>query len=602
VTVTKLIFAPTLVKDETALSAKGNWTGMQWMRFHRGYAEDIGGYQAASLVDLVTGTSSYVVATDGTIPGMTRRLHVWFDTAANGYIAAGGSDKLAVLYGGGLYDITPFRGTSTYSNPFVTGSGSPYVLAALGTTAHGASDGDTVVFSGAGTVGGIVPAGPYVVAVLNTATFSFTYQGTATASATGGGTSVVAEYEIPIGNQNGLGGPGYGVGGFGLGFFGVSSANVAYPRTWSLANFGQYLLALPRSGQIYEWQLDTGARAQPLSGAPSQTTVMFVSSEDFVVACGTHDGADFDPLLVRWSDQRNASIWTPAVTNQAGDYRLSSGSMIVAAMTSARESLIWTDRALYAMRYLSDPDLVYGFTLLGSGCGPIGPNAVAVVGGTAYWLSNNGQFWVYDGSSPRPMDCGVINYVFQAITLAQQEKIYACRNGLNNEIWWLYPADNDLECSNYVGFNYEEGGWFAGTITRTAMVDAGVDQYPVMAGTDGLLYIHDIGTSADGGSIEAYIESAPVDIADGQVLCEVLGYIPDLKNQTGNIQLTVTTWEYPQYPPEADGPYTFGTGAGRVDTRASGRQFAFKLLRDDATGKLRLGVPRFDIQALGERA
>lgn len=600
----KLDFAPTLDKDDTILSAKGRWVGMQWMRFQGTAPWDIGGYQSATLVDLITGTSSYVVATDGTIPGITRRLHVWFDTAGNSYLGAGSNEKLAVLYGGGLYDITPFRSTATYTNPFVVSSGSPIVTVALGTTLHGGADGDTVVFSGAGTVGGLPMDGPWVFDIVNTSTFTFTNtNGSATAASTGGGTAVVAEYEISIGNVNGLGGPGYGVGAYGVGFFGVSSANVAFPRTWSLSHFGQNLLALPRSGLFYVWTLNTTARAQPLSGAPSQTTVMFVSPERFVVACGTHDGSAFDPMLVRWSDQDASTTWTPAVTNQAGDFRLSEGSMIVAAAAAAQENLIWTDRALYAMRYLADPTFVYGFTLLGTGCGPVGPNAVAVIGGSAYWLSDNGQFWKYDGATPTPIsNCPVIRYVFDAITPAQKEKIYACRNGLFNEIWFLYPADEDLECSNYVAISLDGGGWFAGTVARTAMVDAGIDQYPVMAGTDSKLYIHDIGTSADGGPIEAYIESAPFDIAEGQALSEVLGYIPDLKDQAGVVELTLYGWEYPEYSPETDGPYMFGTGAGRIDTRLSGRQMAFKLGRNDTVGKLRLGVQRLDVQALGERA
>lgn len=599
---TRFNFTPDLIKDDTQLAARGHYVGMQWMRWRYGAPENILGWQAASLVDLVTGTASYVVATDGTIPGITRRLNVWFDTSGNGYIGAGGSSKLAVLYGGGLYDITPFASTATYSNPFVVTSGSPIVTVALGTILHSATDGQTVVFSNSGTVGGIVPNGPWVLGVVNTSTFTFTYtNGSATAAGTGGGTAVVAEYELPPGNVNGLGGPGYGVGGDGLGFFGVSSANVAYPRTWSLANLGQYLLANPRSGLIYEWQLNTAVRAQPLANAPSVVTYMFVTAETFVVAAGAHDGSGFDPMLVRWSDQAIDTVWTPAVTNQAGDYRLGEGSRIVAGMAAARESLIFTDRALYAMRPLADNSLVYGFVLLGTGCGLIGPNAVALVGGNAYWLSNNGEFWIYDGGAPRPLPSGVISYVFNAITLAQQEKIYACRNGLNDEIWWLYPADDDPECSNYVGHNYKEGGWFAGTIARTAMVDAGIEQYPVMAGTDSRLYLHEIGTSADGAAIEANLLSAPFDLADGQALVEVLGLLPDFKDQTTTLQVSIITRDQAQSTEETDGPYMVGTSGARIDTRASGRQAQILWERNDSTGTLNIGVTRLDIQPLGER-
>lgn len=592
---------PGIVKDDTALRAKAYWSDAQWVRFDRGWPEDIGGWQSASLVPLVTGTDTYTVTTSGTIPGITRRLFSWYDTLGNQYLAAATHKKLAVQYGGGLYDITPFRGTSTYTSVFITSANSAVVRMALGTVAHGEADGDTMVVSGASAVGGITPAGPYVVGILNTATLTFTHSATATANGTGGGTTVV-NYELAIGNQNGLGGPGYGVGGYGSGYFGVSSGSNWFPRTWALANFGQYLLANVRSGTIYEWQLSTTTRAQPLTNAPSQVTWMFVTPEGFAVAAGAHDGSNFDPMLVRWTDQRVNTTWTAAITNQAGDYRLSEGSMIVSGFPAARENLIWTDRGLYAMRYLADPTLVFGFFLLGTGCGLIGPNAGCVVGGRAFWMSTAGQFFIYDGGEPRPIPCSMRRYIFDLLSAAagQQEKVYAFYNDMFNEVWWLIPTAATNECAVYVALDLDAMVFTTGSIARTAMVSAGVNQYPVMASTDQTLYIHEIGRSANGQNLNAYVRSGLQDVAEGGALVEIAGFQPDFHDQANNILVKVGTQEYPQTTTNT-ATYTSPVSSGRVDIRESGRQFYYQFERNDTDGFLRPGRIRFDIQPLGER-
>lgn len=592
---------PGIVKDETALVAKGFWQDGQWVRFRHGLPEDIGGWQSAALVDLVTGTASYVVATDGTIPGICRRLFSWYDTVGNQYLGAATNEKLAVLFGGGLYDITPFRGTATYTNVFITTTGSPYVTMALGTQTHGEADGDTMVVEGASAVGGITPAGPYVVTVLNTSTLTFSHSATATSVSTGGGTSVVY-YELGIGNVDGLGGPGYGVGGYGSGFFGVSSGSNWFPRTWALAAFGQYLQANVRSGTIYEWQLDTTVRAQPLANAPSVVTTIFVTPEGFEVAAGAHDGSGFDPMLVRWTDQRNNTTWTPAITNQAGDYRLAEGSYIVAGFPGARENLIWTDRGLYAMRYLADPTLVFGFFLLGTGCGLIGPNAGCVVGSRAFWMSPTGQFYIYDGGDPRPLDCPSQQYVAGLVAgaAAQQEKVYAFFNAAFGEVWFLFPTAPTNECAQYAAVDIDSGIWTFGSITRSAGVDAGVGAYPVMSGTDEKTYIHEIGRSADGAALNAWVRSGLQDIADGGALTEIAGYQVDLKDQANNILVKLGVAEYPNTA-TTTATYTASLSQGRVDMRESGREFWFQFERDDIAGRLRIGRNRFDTQDLGER-
>lgn len=596
--------APGVVKDETELAGKGQWVDMQWVRADRGRMEKIRGYQSGWLTPLYVSTNSYVVATSGTIPGIVRGLHAWSDLSNLRHAAAGSNQKLVIADDAGLWDITPFTSTATVtSNGVVTSSGSPTVTVNFGTATHTATTSDWVYITGATAVAGVTLAGPYQSTYLTGTSLSVTASSTATSAGTGGGTALVVSFELAVGLQDGLYGPGYGVGTYGSSTYSNTSVSVFSPRTWSLAHFGQYLIACPRGGAIYEWQLVKTTRAAKLTNAPTQNNVVVVSAERFIIACGSHDGSTFDAMLINWSDINSDTTWTPAITNQAGNYRLAEGSLVMAAASAPREVLIWTDTALYAMRYLRDPTLVYGFTLLGTNCGAISPNAMVIIGGMAIWMGNNGQFYIYDGSSPRAIPNPPIrDYVFTSLEPAQQEKIWAGLNSAKNEVWFLYPGSS-AECDSYVIFNYTDNAWSSGTVARSAWLDAGVLQYPLAAGTDGKLYIHETVWSADGANLHAHLECAPIDIADGNVTADVFGFIPDIKDLSNNLLLTAYTREWPHTTKNsvsAGGAIT--SSSGRCDIRGAGRQFGFRLDHDDSQGGFRLGVIRLDVQEQGQRA
>jgi hypothetical protein len=153
-------------------------------------------------------------------------------------------------------------------------------------------------------------------------------------------------------------------------------------RLWSQASYGQDLVMNPRGGALYLWKVDANPnifdRAVLLSStSPSPYTtdtscpsicnsVAVSDASRFVIAFGCNDYGEtaIDPLLVRWSDQEDYATWAPGPTNQAGSYRLSIGSSIVANLQGRQEILIWTDAALYSMQYLGPPYVLSLYTHL----------------------------------------------------------------------------------------------------------------------------------------------------------------------------------------------------------------------------------------------
>lgn len=95
----------------------------------------------------------------------------------------------------GMYDQAYYpsgdRVSTTLTDPFTTTNLSADVTVAW--TAHGMATGDFVWIRGASAVGGITPAGQYVITKINDDSFTITHGSAATSSATGGGSPTVTD-------------------------------------------------------------------------------------------------------------------------------------------------------------------------------------------------------------------------------------------------------------------------------------------------------------------------------------------------------------------------------------------------------------------------
>lgn len=415
----------------------------------------------------------------------------------------------------------------------------------------------------------------------------------------GGGLYDITPVGLAAGLADGTGGSGYGTGTYGSGTYGSPSVGAYYPRTWSLSNWGEYLLGVPRGGTLYEWTGSTGTPAAEIVNAPDEIATMWVTAERIVMCGGATEfgGATFNPMLLRWSDQEDNTNWTPSATNQAGDLILSQGGRIVRGLASRKTNLVWTDTALYSVSYLGDPLLVYGAELLGVGCGLIGPNAAVEVNGAAYWLGSSGEFFVFSGGQALPIACPVKRYVSDNLSYVQADKIYAGSNSANNEVWWFYPDSRDgNECSRYVIYNYAEQHWSIGTWDRTAWADGGVWQHPLATDSSGYLYFHERLNSADGGAITAYLESAPSDIGDGDALMAVTRIVPDFEDMSGGLTLTIKGRLWPAGDETESGPHAVLPTTERVDLRMTARQMALRIDSASAPSFWRLGALRVDLR------
>jgi hypothetical protein len=104
---------------------------------------------------------------------------------------------------------------------------------------------------------------------------------------------------------------------------------------WPLANFGQDLIACPAGGAIYYYQPGGALTTAQILGpqTPLVNDGIFIAMpERQIVAFGSSFTLAPDPLNVRWSDVGDPTTWIATAVNQAGSYRIPSGSKIVSAL------------------------------------------------------------------------------------------------------------------------------------------------------------------------------------------------------------------------------------------------------------------------------
>ena len=361
--------------------------------------------------------------------------------------------------------------------------------------------------------------------------------------------------------------------------------------TWSLDTWGQYLMGCSTAdGKIYQWQLDssTPTVAAVVTNAPTSCQAVFISEERFVFALSP---AGIKNKL-QWSDQEAETTWTPASSNQAGSFILSTPGSLLSGHRLRGESLFLTDVDAHVGRYIGPP-LVYGFQQVGTGCGAISANSCAVANGSAYWMGLKG-FYFYNGRV-QDIACEVSDYVFSDMNQGQRSKTYAFYNQHFDEVWWFYPSANSTENDRYVSLNIKEGHWSIGELGRTAAHGIGAFIYPNMVGTDSKVYEHEVGI-IENDSYPVFAESGPLQIGNGDRLMSVDELIPDEKTQ-GDVTATFKTKLYPNGDETSHGPYSL---ANPTSVRLQGRQVEVRIDQSKDTD-WRVGVMRFNAKAGSKR-
>lgn len=565
-------------------------------------------------------------------------------TAISSTNSFGGTVNANVQYGG----LVP---------KFSTTSGSKLISVELQN--HGLIVGSTFNVPISTTVGGVTLSGLYTVTRVPTDALFEIYADTAATSTTNGfenggnirASILSAQVNSSLGSNYFYGGGTYNEGVYGSGFVPASAVGDPITATdYSLDNWGSILIACPENGAIYYWQ-PVGSNIVNLSYAPNAPLFnigAFVAMpQRQIIAYGSSFDSIQDPLLVRWCEIEDFSIWVAQANNQAGSYRIPTGSKIVGGLQAAQQGLLWTDLDLWAMTYVGQP-YIYSFNKIGANAGLIAKKAAGQMGGDVYWMSQK-AFFKFGGNGVEPIPCPIWDQVFQNFYPGVDEngnpytdRIRCAPNSQFGEITWFFPAHytsdidadsglptDDLikgtgEVNAYVKYNvilnqwdygYQHGNDPSVLVGRTAWIDQSVLGPPIGAAaatsvegetTGFYVYQHETSNDADGVAMDSGFTTGYANIADGDNMIFIDQVWPDMKwgffdePKTAKIDLTFYVTNYPGDTPRQYGPYEVTQQTQYLSVRMRGRLIAFSVSSVDLGSFWRLGAIRYRFQPDGK--
>ena len=632
-------FLPGVDKQNTTVGATARWIDSDNVRFRYNLPEKVGGW-------------SSLLST--TISGVARKTHAFVDLEGNRYVAIGTNKSLLIYFEGQLYDVTPIKTTLT-SATIATTSGSPTCTITKST--HNLAVGDIVQLDSVTLPGGTGYSNSdfedknfQVITVPSTSTFTITQSSNASGTVSTGGSLSIKVFER-VGPAEQTYGYGWGLESWSTGNWGeaASASNVTLePGLWSLDNFGEVLIATIANGKTFTW--NAGA-ASAFANRASTTTTNFATGANptstrltlispttrHLIHMGTEttigNSATRDNMFIRFSDAEDINSYGTSSVNTAGSQRLQDGTKIIGALKAKETILIWTDNALYTMKFVGAP-FTFGFEQVGTNCGLIGKNAAIEVDGIAYWMSSNG-FFLFDGTV-KTLPCTVEDFVFENINRNKGQQVNAGLNNLFTEVVWYYPSSSSDFNDKYVVFNFGESSiskspvWYTGTEARTTWIDASVypnpiatkfvsdstGAFPAIVGQSGLgqttLFEHEVGrdqVNADGSTttVTSFINSFDFDIkpegSDGEFFLSMKRFIPDFKTLNGNAKITMSVKRFPSQSSTATAlsPFTVTSSSLKFDTRARGRYANIKIENDASGESWRFGTINLDIRPDGRR-
>ena len=618
----KTTFNPGINREGTAYDNEGGWFDCNLVRFRAGRPEKFGGWSKLL---------------SATYQGTARALHNFISLAGTKYLGMGTHLKYYIVENNDAFnDVTPIRNT-TGNNEIAFSASNGSSTLTITDTSHGAVQNDFVTFSGAVSLGGNITAAvinqeyqiatitdgnTYTVVAKDTSGSTVTANGSDTGNGQG---TVVGAYQINTGLDAYVSSTGWGANSWGSSGWGsttpLSAANQL--RIYTHDNYGEDLIFNVRAGGVYRWieNNGTGTRATALSDATGANQVPTAALQVLTSETDRHLivlGADplntsnvrtgsVDPMLIAFSDQENPLDFETRTTNSAGELRLSSGSLIIGAVKSRQEIVIFTDTSVYSMQFIGPP-FTFGLNLINESTGLIGPKA-AVTGPNGVYYMSYDAFYLYNGSVQQ-LPCSVRNYVFSDINQGQAYKINAFTNNKHSEVGWFYPSASSSEVDRYVIYNYLEKVWYYGQLSRTAWLDSNIESYP-QAVSGGYLYEQEKGFDNDGSEMTGvFIESSDFDLGDGDSFAFLRRLIPDVKflddDSSSNVNIVTKTRNFPGDSLTTDNTATVTPSTQQEHMRARGRQAAVRIASNDGdSGNVgvgwRLGALRYDIRPDGKK-
>lgn len=509
----------------------------------------------------------------------------------------------------GAGTISFLNTSQTLASSSASGGGVAITLAtrviSVAQVAHGFATGDRIKIAGAVGFSNMVAGDLNIEAIIRNVTLNaYDYYSTAAdtsgnfpnaATAGGGGAATTVQGQIAAGTCDFRAAEGYGGGLYGSGYYGLGSpfgTGYSLPTIWSFDRFGTKVIMTQGLGtKVYSWDGNITTAPVVMSGAPTAVNYVFSAGRQ-VVVFGASGVVNRITTNVS-SSTGDPTNWSASATTDAFTLDVPNTGRLIAHGYSRGKFLIFAEDSVKSMRYVGGNQIWLIEDIMSSD-GLLAPKATLSLNDAVIWVGQT-NFYKYDGSVVSILPNNTLRqWFFDNLNQAAYYKCFIHKSIEFNEIWFFFPFGTSKEPNAYIIWNFEEGHFTNGLMTRTASeipVDVSREQYLTSGSCDGsivgTLYQHEIeGYYKDnGGDMTGSLTTNSALLDGGDYLQYIDRIIPSSQllplgtnNQVSNIyQLTINTKEYDgQLVPRSFGPFQVDTTTQKIETRATGRQWEYK--------------------------
>lgn len=212
-------------------------------------------------------------------------------------------------------------------------------------------------------------------------------------------------------------------------------------QRWWFTQFGTETIACSLGNNT---QKSTTGNFSDLSGAPKAKIMLSLNGH--LLALNYNDGSA-SPAGIKWCTQNDDTTWTAATGNSAGTATLrESPGEITAGAEFHNIAIVWKSRSMYIGRRVGGVD-IWRFDLLDPKVGCVGPEAWASTPVGIIWASEIGIF-LYDGSSPRPIDDGIRGAIYNAMSVPASVEV--SHDDSEGTVFFWFSTTNICYCYNYL--------------------------------------------------------------------------------------------------------------------------------------------------------
>lgn len=233
--------------------------------------------------------------------------------------------------------------------------------------------------------------------------------------------------------------------------------SLATPAAWGFAQFGPYAVAVNPGNAPQVFDLDSSSAFADLGGSPPRARKVMIVG-DFLVMLSLVD----DSRSLAWSGVRKHDYWTYG--KEGSDLQsFPDGGDVMNGIGSEKGGLIFQEKAIREMFFVPNSRYTFGFRKIADGNGLVAREALARIGGTTFYLDEDGFYMLPDGGIPTPIGAERVDEFFQNdVDLTYLQNTQAIADPVRKIVYWRYVSTSNSNAAysdRILAFNWQLNKW-----------------------------------------------------------------------------------------------------------------------------------------------